>query len=307
MRRQALLISLIICVLAMVAGCDAVFVQKTGSLDVSVLSRQARSILPSDMSIDSYSLSGTGPSGKTLPAMSSKTGAFSADDIAAGSWCISIKGMDSSGAEIVSGTKTVEVKSDEASSATIELSPSAVGKGSLSLSVSWEGTGYAVSGVSATLGAEGGASESLAFAISGTTASCAKTDLTPGAYLVSISVSGTNALSRKLTESVLIYNGRSSTASLAVTADELCMLYRVAYDANDSTSGSAPVDSAAYQSGDAVQVMGNTGNLAKTGYDFSGWNAAKDGSGTSYAAGASLTMGSADLTLYARWVCLLPP
>jgi uncharacterized repeat protein (TIGR02543 family) len=40
---------------------------------------------------------------------------------------------------------------------------------------------------------------------------------------------------------------------------------------------------------------------ARNGYDFEGWNTASDGSGTSYAAGATYTMPSGDITLYATW------
>ena len=41
--------------------------------------------------------------------------------------------------------------------------------------------------------------------------------------------------------------------------------------------------------------------LARTGYVFAGWNTAADGSGTTYADGASVSLDS-DITLYAHWV-----
>ncbi|TLS48216.1 hypothetical protein FE782_31920, partial [Paenibacillus antri] len=50
-----------------------------------------------------------------------------------------------------------------------------------------------------------------------------------------------------------------------------------------------------------VPVPGNTGGLAKLGHTFAGWNTAADGSGTDYAAGGTLTIGAADVTLYAKW------
>lgn len=77
--------------------------------------------------------------------------------------------------------------------------------------------------------------------------------------------------------------------------------YTVSYDGNGATSGSAPVDSKTYAAGDSVTVLGNTGKFVKTGCDFVGWNTKADCSGTSYAAGASFSMGGADLTLYAKW------
>ena len=47
-------------------------------------------------------------------------------------------------------------------------------------------------------------------------------------------------------------------------------------------------------------VVGNTGGLVRTGYTFAGWNSAADGTGTTYAAGATYGM-AANLVLYASW------
>ncbi len=77
--------------------------------------------------------------------------------------------------------------------------------------------------------------------------------------------------------------------------------YTVTYNGNSSTGGVAPVDAGAYQQGSTVTVKSNTGSLARTGYTFAGWNTAADGSGTPYAAGATFTIGNANVTLYAKW------
>lgn len=78
-------------------------------------------------------------------------------------------------------------------------------------------------------------------------------------------------------------------------------IYSVTYTGNGSTGGSVPTDGNAYAAGATVTVLGNTGNLAKTGYTFAGWNTAANGSGTAYAGGAIFAMGSAHITLYAQW------
>lgn len=77
--------------------------------------------------------------------------------------------------------------------------------------------------------------------------------------------------------------------------------YSVTYDGNGSDGGSVPEDDNQYKENDTVTVLGNTGNLSKTGYSFAGWNTASDGSGTSYAPGAEFPMGTEDVTLYAKW------
>jgi uncharacterized repeat protein (TIGR02543 family) len=41
--------------------------------------------------------------------------------------------------------------------------------------------------------------------------------------------------------------------------------------------------------------------LTKTGYTFSGWNTAANGSGTAYAGGASFTIPASNTTLFAQW------
>ncbi|MDR3001404.1 MAG: InlB B-repeat-containing protein [Fibromonadaceae bacterium] len=77
--------------------------------------------------------------------------------------------------------------------------------------------------------------------------------------------------------------------------------YTVTYNGNGNTGGTAPVDAnSPYLSGATVTVL-NEGSLVKTGYKFGGWNISPTGTGASYISGASFTMLSNDLTLYAWW------
>ncbi|BCY27651.1 choice-of-anchor D domain-containing protein [Flavobacterium okayamense] len=82
--------------------------------------------------------------------------------------------------------------------------------------------------------------------------------------------------------------------------------YSVTYDGNGNDSGSVPTDGNAYNSGDSVTVLGNTGSLGLTGYTFNGWNTAADGSGTSYVASDTFNI-TANTTLYAQWLNTSPP
>ncbi len=76
--------------------------------------------------------------------------------------------------------------------------------------------------------------------------------------------------------------------------------YSVTYDANGATSGDVPTDATAYSPNAEVTVLGNTGNLAKTGYAFGGWNTLANGEGTNYAADATFSI-TGNTTLYAKW------
>jgi uncharacterized protein (TIGR02145 family)/uncharacterized repeat protein (TIGR02543 family) len=75
----------------------------------------------------------------------------------------------------------------------------------------------------------------------------------------------------------------------------------IQYDGNGNTTGSAPVDQNSYKSGMSVTIIGNTNNLVKTGYVFSGWNSKIDATGTGYLPGQTFSMGTSNIILYAIW------
>jgi uncharacterized repeat protein (TIGR02543 family) len=77
--------------------------------------------------------------------------------------------------------------------------------------------------------------------------------------------------------------------------------YTIHYDGNAASAGTVPVDATHYEAGQTVTVADNTGNLEKTNYGFVGWNTQPNGSGTAFAAGATFTMESENVTLYAQW------
>jgi hypothetical protein len=94
--------------------------------------------------------------------------------------------------------------------------------------------------------------------------------------------------------------------SFEVTYTSGVSTYNVTYDGNGNDSGSVPVDATAYNSGDSVTVLSNTGGLGLTGYTFNGWNTSADGSGTAYVAGNTFSI-SANTTLFAQWLNTSPP
>jgi len=100
--------------------------------------------------------------------------------------------------------------------------------------------------------------------------------------------------------------GTQFTASTTVTASLVVYakwtpVYTVTYDGNNKTSGTIPSDNNSYPQSASVPISTNSGNLGRTGYSFSGWNTQPDGSGTSYAAGGSMNMGTSNVILYAKW------
>jgi len=73
----------------------------------------------------------------------------------------------------------------------------------------------------------------------------------------------------------------------------------VTYHANGATSGTVPQTQVKVV-GEDLTLAQNTGNLARRGYVFGGWNTQADGLGGHYDAGATYTL-DAGLALYAEW------
>ena len=74
------------------------------------------------------------------------------------------------------------------------------------------------------------------------------------------------------------------------------------FEANGADSGTAPVDATGpHSNGDQLTAPG-AGDLTREGYEFTGWNTDPDGWGQHYDVGATLTIGDADVLLFAQWV-----
>lgn len=74
-------------------------------------------------------------------------------------------------------------------------------------------------------------------------------------------------------------------------------LYTITYDGNGNTGGTVP---AAVDKKHGTNITLSSSSPTKTGYTFTGWNTKQDGSGTSYAKGATYSA-NADVILYAQW------
>ena len=100
----------------------------------------------------------------------------------------------------------------------------------------------------------------------------------------------------------LKFNSEDNSGYAILYFDEAGIWYELEqtlkYDGNGSDGGSAPAGTVYYDKGATATAAANS--YTRTGYVFAGWNTQEDGNGTSYAAGASVTMNS-NITLYAQW------
>ncbi len=78
-------------------------------------------------------------------------------------------------------------------------------------------------------------------------------------------------------------------------------VFTLTYHSNGAYSGSVPLDTTNYMPSMQAVVLGNIGNLVKSGHRFVGWNTDPDGTGTRYLSGEKITFGSANIELYAEW------
>ena len=119
-----------------------------------------------------------------------------------------------------------------------------------------------------------------------------------GGYAVTVGI-------QPIGQTCTVSNGSGiATANVTTVAVNCATTYTITYNGNGNTGGNTPTEaSSPYASGSTVTVLGNTGNLVKTGYTFSGWNTADNGSGSSYAPGATFTI-SDNITLYAQWTAV---
>ncbi|CAN2226769.1 Listeria/Bacterioides repeat [Candidatus Nanopelagicaceae bacterium] len=93
------------------------------------------------------------------------------------------------------------------------------------------------------------------------------------------------------------------TGSITLYARWTAGTFAVTYDSNTATSGT--LANLSITAGTAATLSASTTAFSKPGYTFNGWNTLADGSGTSYAASASVTF-YANTTLYAKWKIVAP-
>jgi uncharacterized repeat protein (TIGR02543 family) len=73
--------------------------------------------------------------------------------------------------------------------------------------------------------------------------------------------------------------------------------YSITFNGNGSDGGAMSAQSIVYNTSANLSSNGFT----RTGYSFSGWNTAANGSGIAYVNGSSYTMGAGNVILYAQW------
>ena len=109
---------------------------------------------------------------------------------------------------------------------------------------------------------------------------------------------GTYTVTATVTYNPKYFTGitKTATATKTITVTAPVTTYTISYNNN---GGSGTIASQTKTKGTPITLSDGSG-FSKTGYTFTGWNTAANGSGTAYESGASYTANAA-ATLYAQW------
>ena len=99
----------------------------------------------------------------------------------------------------------------------------------------------------------------------------------------------------------IVSDGTAADTILAAFHNLGPAAYTVTYNGNGNSGGTVPIDANSYLDGETVTTLTNSGSLTKTGYTFSTWNTAANGTGTNRAPSGTWAIGAANVTLYAKY------
>jgi hypothetical protein len=105
----------------------------------------------------------------------------------------------------------------------------------------------------------------------------------------------------KLTKNSIIFLFVAVTIQCVAWSEQQDSTFRIVYNGNGNTAGKTPIDTQQNKYNKAIMILGNAGNLMKTGFSFSGWNTEPDGGGTTYQAGETIDINDSEITLFAKW------
>lgn len=194
-------------------GALQLSVTESGAKNLSVA--KARTIFPTNASVSSFKLSGTGPASAILAETTATNGTFSIPNLVVGEWNLTVSGFDATGIAVAAGSTKVTIEKNKSAGATITLVPVA-GQGTVNLTVTWP-AGRTVTQVVGALTTIAGVSTPVTLAVTGTQATATVPNVASGYYLLVINIlnAGANVTSPRY-DGVLVYNAKQTTGTYAL-------------------------------------------------------------------------------------------
>jgi formylglycine-generating enzyme required for sulfatase activity len=180
----------------------------------------------SDLMVDHYTISGTGPYAGvefSITVAGTETGAM-IPDLVIGSWTITVEARNAADITIAAGTETVIIAKNGTQVANIILVPVTTGTGSIAVSLSWPSGELSEPAISGSLTPKDGSDQPLSFTEpAGNASSCLASDLDPGTYTLVIQLKqGAEPQARAtLTVAVHVYSAITTPVTIEVVSAQL--------------------------------------------------------------------------------------
>lgn len=216
---------LILAIVGLSFGCMQPFGQniKEGDVLISIEKGAAKTIQPSDaeITITSYTISGTGPNNATLSTKTFTTSPHTESALAEGNWTFTVKGLNAGGSIIASGTATATVVANDTVNVAVVLTPvkDGTGVGTFSLSGTIPSTVTLSTFIGTIAPSTGGTNTNFTVTVSGTSFSYSNNTLPVGSYILTL-VASQAAGEWKGVYALRIYQDKTSTLSLTLTTDD---------------------------------------------------------------------------------------
>lgn len=186
----------------------------TGSLSIALSNAiNAKTLAPSiSMDAATYTITGTGPNSAAFPAATSTGAAVTENGLAFGSWTIVVNALNASGTLIGTGTATAQVNTGQTTAISVTVKPIS-GMGTLSLSVNWPASQVQTPSIAASLTPALGSAQSLAFTVSGSTATYTNSAVGNGYYTLAFTIDDNGIAEAGAVEVVRIVAGQATSGS----------------------------------------------------------------------------------------------
>ena len=140
---------------AVFVSCPEPSFSNFGSLTVSTSAIQSKTISPgpTEITVASYSVTGTGPGDTTFTPVTASSSPITVPDLIAGTWSITVEGRNAEGVVIADDTQEVVIQARQTTDAYFNL-VSLSGEGDFSLTITWPESVTSVAKITASLNPE---------------------------------------------------------------------------------------------------------------------------------------------------------
>ena len=187
-----------------------------GAVSISIMQSKGPTIQPENLEIASYVLSGTGPNNESLSNTTFTTEPYKVDDLTAGSWTFTVKGKNSNGRVVATGSVSATIVQNTTTNVNIVLTPPNEGTGTGTFTITGTiGAGITLSSFTGVISPKSGGTDiSFSVNFSGTTLSYTKSLTANSNYELTLRAVTTDGKEWSDIYALRIYDNETSTLTL---------------------------------------------------------------------------------------------